>query len=205
MAVNFEKDPSEKKASSLSGDALTPLSRTAGTALKRGKDKSKDRTLKRKKPFSVRGLVVDLILLVILAGLCVGGVWGYRAVKELYAPTWDTRTVEFCVEIKNIDYDRADQLLPTLSDRGLWYSADVDGDLLGTVNDVRIVPSVTEDGRETMTLYLTVKTTAGYRKGEGYYIGTTRILAGEEGVFRAEGLIAEGKVVSLKDVSEVTQ
>ncbi len=203
MAVYFDKDPSEKKASSLSGDTLTPLSRTTETTAKRGKDRLKDRTLKRKKTFSVRGLVVDLILLLILAGICVGGVVGYHAVKELYAPTWDTRAIEFCVEIKNIDYDRADQLLPVLLDRGLWYSDDVDGDLLGTVNDVHIEASVTEDGRETMTLYLTVKTTAKYRKGEGYYVGSNRLLAGETGVFRAEGLIAEGKVISLKDVTEV--
>lgn len=203
MSINFDKDPSEKKASSLLGDALTPMSRTTGAAVKKGKDRPKDRTLKRRESFSLRGLAVDLILLLVLVGLCAGGVFGYRAVKELYAPTWETRTVEFCVEIKNIDYDRADQLLPALSDRGLWYSADVDGDLLGTVHDVRIVSSVTEDGREVMTLYLAVKTQADYRKGEGYYVGSTRLLAGETGVFRAEGLIAEGKVVSLKDVTEV--
>lgn len=205
MAMNVDRDPTEKKASSLSDDGLTPLSRTVGTTGKRGKEKQKDRTLKKTKPFSLRGLIVDAVLLVLIVGVGVGVWFGYRAAKEAYAPERQERQVEFSVEIKNIDYDRADQLLPSLAEHDLWYSAHVGGDRLGTVTDVRAVPTVTEDGRETMTLYLTVQTTASYRKGDGYYVGTTRLLAGETGVFRAEGMTAEGMVVSLKDLTEVAE
>ncbi len=204
MAVNFDKDPSERKASSLGSDQLPTLSRTAGTSGKRGREKQKDRTLHRATRPSPKGLVVDLVLFLLLVAMGVGVWFGYGAVKSLYAPDWTLRQVEFSVEIRNLDYDRADQLLPTLSDNALWYSSSVDGDKLGTVSDVRAVPSITEDGRETMTLYLTVRTEARYRKGEGYYVGTTRLLAGESGSFRAEGLAAEGMIISLKDVTEVT-
>lgn len=203
MADMYDRDPAEKKASSLSGDTLTSLSRTAGGGGKRGKDKNKDRTVKRARGMSVRGLVVDVILLLVIVGVGVGAWFGYHAVKDMYAPDWQIRQVEFCVEIRNVDYDRADQLLPSLSDHDLWYSSDVSGDRLGTVTDVRAVPTVTDDGRETMTLYLTVTTQAQYRKGEGYYVGSTRILAGESGMFRAEGLSAEGLVVSVQDTTEV--
>ncbi|MBQ9780446.1 MAG: hypothetical protein IJW00_11135 [Clostridia bacterium] len=204
MAEFFDREPADKKASSLSGDTLTPLSRTSGKAGKRGKkEKSKDRIFKGNRRTGIRGVVVDLVILLLLAGVGVGLWFGYTAVKDLYAPVWQSRNVEFCVEIKNIDYDRADQLLPALSGHDLWSSADVSGDRLGIVTDVRAVPVITEDGRETMTLYLTVRTEARYRKGEGYYADSTRLLAGESSIFRAEGLIAEGTVVSLKDLTEV--
>ncbi len=205
MAVNFDRDPTEKKASSLSDDGLTPLSRTVSVSGKRGKEKQKDQSLKKGKTLSLRGLIVDLVLLLVLVGVVVGGWLGYRAVKSAYAPDWQSRQVSFSVEIKNIDYDRADQLLPSLAGHDLWYSAHVSGDRLGVVKDVRAVPSVTEDGRETMTLYLTVETTVAYRAGVGYYVGTTRILAGETGVFRAQGMTAEGMVVSLTDLTEAAQ
>lgn len=204
MAVNYDRrDPAEIKASSLSGDTLTPLSRTAGNVSKRGKEK--DRTLPSGKKFSRRGFLVDLLVLLVLAGVIVGAWFGYGALQKLYTPVWETRQVEFCVEIGNIDYDRADQLLPTLTDRQLWSSDHVEGECLGIVSDVRAVPSVTEDNREIMTLYLTVTTQAKYRKGEGYFVGDTRLLAGETGIFRAESLSAEGMVVSVQDVTEVKE
>lgn len=204
MAMKHDdRETVERKVSSLSDDTLAPLSRTAGSAGRRGKNK-RERALPGKRRFSWRGLAVDLVLLLLIAGVGVGLWYGYGAVKEMYAPAWETRQVEFCVEIRNLDYDRADQLLPALSGHDIWYSSAADGDRLGTVSDVRAVPSVTEDGRETMTLYLTVSTQAEYRKGQGYYVGTTRLLAGESGEFRAEGLAAEGTLVSLQDLSEVT-
>ena len=54
-----------------------------------------------------------------------------------------------------------------------------------------------------MALYLTVTAEAKYREGQGYYVGSTRLLAGENGVFRTEGLITEGVIVSLQDLTEV--
>ena len=193
----------ERKVSSLPGDTLSPLSRTTGGTGKRKKDKKEKALPSRKGHFPWRSLVVDLLLLVILVSAGLGAWFGYRAAKAAYAPTWEVRDVEFCVEISNIDYDRSENLLPALKGHGLWFTAEVDGQYLGTVSGVDVVPTLTEDGKEVMTLYLTVKTQANYRKGQGYFVGNTRLLAGETEVFRAEGIVAEGTIVSLTDAKEV--
>lgn len=198
-----ERELNGYKASSLSDDTLQPIARTASGTKKRGRDKKNEVNLSARRKAARGGFVVDLVLLLLVALLSVGGWFGYRALKVLYTPVWDTRQVEFCVEIRNIDYDSADELLPTLEDHGLWYSDTAEGDYLGIVSDVRAVPTITEDGKETMTLYLTVRTQAKYSREQGYFVGSTRILAGETGIYRAEGMIAEGIVVSLDDVTEV--
>jgi len=201
MAMKHDdRDLTERKVSSLSDDTLTPLSHTS-SGLRKQKGK-KEKSLPGRRRFSGRGLVVDLALLLLLVGLGVGIWFGYGAVKEGYAPTWETRDVEFCVEIRDLDYDLANELLASLPNHGLWHTAAADGDYLGSVREVRAVLGVTEEGREIMTLYLTVYTQANYRKGEGYYVGKTRLLAGEMSMFRAEGMIAEGMLVSVKDLSE---
>ena len=71
-----ERELSERKASSLSGDTLTSLSRTSKGSGKSGKDK-KEKFLPGKRRFSLRGLLVDLALLLVLCGLGVGVWFGY--------------------------------------------------------------------------------------------------------------------------------
>lgn len=203
MSINHEnRDPYEGKASSLSSDTLPKLARLSGAQGKKNKESVTAKSKKR--GLFWRGFAVDMVLILLIVGVGVGVWMGYRAVKNAYEPAWETRWVEYSVEIRNIDYDRADQLLPALSDHGLWRGNQADGDYLGEVRDVRALPSVTEDGRETMTLYLTVAAETKYLRGEGYFMGDTRLLAGISGIFRAEGLLAEGTIVSLREMAEVT-
>ena len=61
-----------------------------------------------------------------------------------------------------------------------------------------------EDGANTLTLYLTVEASAHYREGKGYRMGVTTLLAGMEGSFRAEGMVAEGTVISMHEKSDET-
>lgn len=152
-------------------------------------------------------LTVDIILLAVLVGLIVGGVFAYRAVRELYAPTWETRDVVFCVEMEGIDpsmvkYGQDGR--PTFTGNPIWSSDRTDADLLGTVTDVRTVLVSWEDGHNTITLYLTVEAQAHYREGKGYRMGTTMLLAGSEGTFRVEGMIAEGMVISMHEKADET-
>ncbi len=203
MAMNHEKrEPAERKASSLPSDTLPRMARLSGSQGNKSRDKMSGKYGKR--GLFWRGVVVDAILLLLLIGVGVGVWMGYRAIKAAYEPVWEQRRVEYSVEIRNIDYDRADQLLPALADHGLWRGSDADGDYLGMVSDVRAVPSVTEEGRETMTLYLTVSAEAKYLRDKGYYMGDTRLLAGINEMFRAEGLLAEGTIVSMREIAEVT-
>ena len=75
--------------------------------------------------------------------------------------------------------------------------------MLGQISQLDSVPYTNEDGEGVLALYLTVTAEAKYREGQGYYVGSTRLLAGENGVFRTEGLITEGAIVSLQDLTEV--
>ena len=152
-------------------------------------------------------LLVDLVLLVLLIGLIVGSVFAYRAIRELYAPTWETRDVVYRVEMTGIDpamvkYGQDGRL--TMVGHPLWSSDRTDADFLGTVTDVRTVLVSGEDGNNTLNLYLTVEASASYREGKGYRMGVTMLLAGRSGTFLAEGLIAEGTVISMHEKSDET-
>ena len=46
---------------------------------------------------------------------------------------------------------------------------------------------------------MTVSVTAQYRNGEGYFVEDVRLLAGERAIYRANGLVAEGTMISLTD------
>ena len=166
-----------------------------------------------RKPNPVRGrrkwvtLVVDLILLVVLFGLVVGGVFAYRAIRDLYAPVWETREVVFCVKMEGIDpsmvkYGQDGR--STFTGNPIWSSDRTDADCLGTVTDVRTVLVSREDGYNTITMYLTVEATAHYREGKGYRMGATMLLAGDGGDFRVEGMIAEGVIISMHEKSGET-
>ena len=150
-------------------------------------------------------LLVDMVLLAVLFGAVAGGIFGYRAVREWYAPEWETRDVIFCVEMENIDPDAvkygADGR-PTMEGNGIWSSDRTDADLLGTVTEVRTVLVAKEDGTNTLTLYLTVEAGAYYREGKGYRMGETMLLAGSEGTYRLEGLTAAGTIVSMHEKAD---
>ncbi|MBE6585053.1 MAG: hypothetical protein E7645_00840 [Ruminococcaceae bacterium] len=194
------KEIAENKASSLLGDGLSSLTRNAGAYGKRGKG-HKETAVVGKKKFPWKSLIVDVILLVILCGVGVGAFWGYHTVKNMYMPTWQEKEIEFCVEIPDVEKGRANQLLSVLEGKKLWHSGQADGDTLGIISDAGYDPG-SEDN--VINLILTVKTTAEYRKGEGYYINSTRILAGETTELRTEGFVGEGVVLYVRDLSEAS-
>ena len=152
-------------------------------------------------------LLVDVVLLLVLAGLIVGAWLGFRAIRELYAPTWETRSVVYCVEIEGISPD-AVKYGPdgryVFENKGIWSSAYTDADFLGTVIQARTVLVAWDDGSNTVTLYVTVEAEAYYREGKGYRMGETMLLAGAEGDFRLEGMTAHGTIVSMHEKSEET-
>lgn len=166
-----------------------------------------------RKPDPVRGnrkwvtLVVDLILLAVLVGLAAGGVFAYRAIRDLYAPVWESRDVVFCVKMEGIDpsmvkYGQDGR--STFTGNPIWSSDRTDADLLGTVTDVRTVLVSREDGYNTITMYLTVEATAHYREGKGYRMGATMLLAGDSASYRVEGMVAEGSIISMHEKSMET-
>ena len=153
-------------------------------------------------------LLVDLVLLAVLAGIILGGIYGYRFLRELYAPTWETRDVVFCVEMSGIDPNMVkygQDGRPNFVNNSIWSSDQTDADCLGTVTDVRTVLVALEDGTNTLTLYLTVEAKAYYRTGKGYRMGETMLLAGTEGVYRLEGMSATGMVISMHEKGDETK
>lgn len=202
--ASFKRHSSDPKASSLADSAT--VHRPASPEGKESKGSGKV-GLKRPGNRGWVTLVVDLILLAVVIGLVIGGIFAYRAIREMYAPTWETREVVFCVEITGIDpamvkYGQDGR--PTMTGHPLWSSDRTDADCLGTVTDVRTVLVSGEDGANTLTLYLTVEASAHYREGKGYRMGVTTLLAGMEGSFRAEGMVAEGTVISMHEKSDET-
>ena len=190
-----------EKLSGLSADAhrdggVTHRPTKKANRSSRRNDRNDAREWKKREGF--RRLMVDTVLLLIIAALAVGGVWGYRALKEVYAPVWDETTVEFCIRIGGVDvasiYDEEGRSLFDQCD--VWHSDHAQGELWGTVVDVDAPP---EENGHTATLYLTVRSAALYRAGEGYYIGETHLLAGMKSTFRVRGIMAEGEVISLRE------
>ena len=149
-------------------------------------------------------LLVDLILLVLVVGLIVGGIFGYRAVRELYAPVWEVREVVFGVKMENIP----PELIKLTSDgryvmesKPMWSSENIDADMMGTVTALRTVLVSTEES-DTVTLYLQVEAKAYYREGKGYRMGETLLLAGAEGKYRLEGLTADGTIIFMHEKAD---
>ncbi|MBQ3507781.1 MAG: hypothetical protein IJA91_04450 [Clostridia bacterium] len=150
-------------------------------------------------------LLADLILLVLLVGLVLGGIFGYRALRDLYAPSWETREVVFCVVIEGVDPDMMEYGQggrPSMTDHPIWSSDKTDADQLGIVTDAVLV---TVDGINTFALHLTVEAEAYYREGKGYRMGETMLLAGTEGFFRMESMVAKGTIISMHEKSEETE
>ena len=196
----YDADP---KASSLTDSATAHRpTLSIGKPTKKGKSSLEQG---RRRGWST--LLVDIILLVILVGIVVSGVFTYRLVRELYAPTWETREVVFEVEMTGVDVDLVkygQDGRPTITGHALWSSDAADADLLGTVTDVRTVLVSGENGENTLNLYLTVAATAYYREGKGYRMGATMLLAGMKGTFMAQGLVAEGTLTSMHEAGDET-
>lgn len=202
--ASLKRIDTDPKASSLPDSATAH--RPASPASKSGKGDGK-RSMGRRGSRGWVTLAVDIILLLVIAGLVVGAVFAYRAIRELYAPTWETREVVFEVEMTGIDLDLVkygQDGRPTMTGHPLWSSDRSDADFLGTVTDVRTVLVSEAEGKNSLNLYLTVEATAHYREGKGYRMGVTMLLAGMKNTFMAEGLVAEGTVISMHEKSDET-
>lgn len=144
-------------------------------------------------------VVVDIILLVVIAGLIVGAWFGYRAVREVYAPTWEQKTVVFRVRIENVDVgmlDTNDQFIG----KPIWSSDRSNADQLGTVTASNKEAGTGDSQIQTIqTFILTVEANAYYLEGKGYRMGETMLLAGSEGTYRVEGLVAKGMIISMHE------
>ena len=146
---------------------------------------------------------VDLILLVVLVAVVVGGVLGYRAVKNAYAPAWEEKEIVFVVELSAID----EAILPDYwhAEAPLYTSNATDAAPLGYLMDrPEILPTsaTAEDGRVCKTVRLALHNKVSYREGQGYFCGNTRILAGLSGDLRIDGISGVGMITAVYEVDE---
>lgn len=197
MASFNRKNRDDRKAAGLSADQTLQSGGTADLSpdaaqMTRSADRSVMGRGKRRVWVSV---LVDVILLLVLAGLIVGGYFGYRAISRIYAPEWEQREVIFRVQFNDVDPAILEAQYQSLNGSQLWSSEHTDADLLGTVVGV----SEYEAGEP---LEITVKAKAYYREGQGYRMGSTMLLAGSEGVYRMNGLTAEGTIISMHEVRD---
>lgn len=197
MASFNRKNRDDRKAAGLSADQTLQSGGTADLSpdaaqMTRSADRSIMGRGKRRVWVSV---LVDVILLLVLAGLIVGGYFGYRAISRIYAPEWEQREVIFRVQFNDVDPAILEAQYQSLNGSQLWSSEHTDADLLGTVVGV----SEYEAGEP---LEITVKAKAYYREGQGYRMGSTMLLAGSEGVYRMNGLTAEGTIISMHEVKD---
>ena len=135
----MKRHDTDPKASSLSSAPATYTS-VAAEGKKARKGKMGKKAMGRSRSRIWVTLLVDLALLIVIAGLVIGGIFAYRAIRELYAPVWETREVVFEVEMKGVDPDMVkygQHGRPIIADRPLWSSDHADADLLGTVTDVQ--------------------------------------------------------------------
>ena len=129
--ASLKRIDADPKASSLPDSATAH--RPASPASKSGKGDGK-RSMGRRGSRGWVTLAVDIILLLVIAGLVVGAVFAYRAIRELYAPTWETREVVFEVEMTGIDLDLVkygQDGRPTMTGHPLWSSDRSDADFFG--------------------------------------------------------------------------
>ena len=146
-----------------------------------------------------RSIWVDVVLLVVLVGVIVGGVLGYRAAKNAYAPAWDERDIVFVVEFSCID----PAILPEFwhAEAPLYASDMADATPIGyLMYSPRISADAKNDGHVTVRMVLHAE--ARYRKGKGYYCGDMPILAGLSGDLRVDGISGNGMILEVYEADE---
>lgn len=163
---------------------------TAGFGAKNGREKN-------------LSWLVDVIILLLIVGVAAAVyVYVIRPVLRNHGEIWDEKKLVCTVELPDIDaslvsYDRDGTL--SVMGRDIWTSASADSGRIGLVKACVTTISVHEDGRQTVTLLLTVEADARFRSGEGYFAGDTRLLCGETRTFRLWGLTAEGSILTMRE------
>lgn len=146
-----------------------------------------------------RAIWVDIVLLVVLLAVIVGGALGYRAVKNVYAPAWSERNIVFVVEIPHVD----PTIVPNYwhAEAPMYVSDKIDAAPIGyLMYSPYILTDVENSGYVTVRLIMHVE--ARYRKGKGYYCGETPILAGLSADFRVDGISGNGMITAVYEADE---
>lgn len=190
--------PGGEKASGIEGLQTTAHK---GSASARWRDALEDR---RPRQGRARVWMVDILLLVAIAGLVVGGIFLYRYLRDTYAPSWDEEQVVYVLELPGVDpalLSSASSGDRVLVGKEIYASAREDADVLGTVQEVVRISD--GEASDSVTLYVTVTATVRYREGKGYWIGDTRLLCGKTYSIRVAGLETEGELLSLRTQDEL--
>ena len=151
---------------------------------------------------------LDILLILLVVGVAVGGYFTYRAIKKAYQPVYETRKIEFEIALVNVDRGMAETLQNNLQGDDIWYTDRTDGVRLGRIDEIRVAESSTSPYEnngitaEKVDVYLLVRADAQFRAGKGYYVSDVRILTGESSVFRVKGLVSEGYFVSVVDTTK---
>lgn len=212
MASVFKDQSSAEKASSLDTPQILDTQKEQKKKKKKeGKSRAFSGGSRSRLP-----LVADILLIVFIVGAVVGAFFGLRALKNAFTPLAEAKEVTFCVALADMPYD----MIPSNSDgscslvnNAIWYTDLDNGDKLGKVTDMDFEYVRKNEGDtagkdvDMVTVYLTVSATAIYRDstysdGAGYYMGSTRIAGGLKGVFRMNGLVSEGQIVSVTPVED---
>lgn len=178
------------------------ISIVGGESPSAGKKTARGEMTAERRPGYWRTVVADLVLLLLLAALCVGVIFGYRALKDIYDPEGEPCRMEFLIRVTDVDEQTVNTFLYDEDGNNLFENSEiyhtdrVDGDCLGIVKDVKVEPGSDPD-KATFTLYLTVTSDAEYREGEGYFVEDTQLLAGVTDQYRVHGMSFEGLVTSL--------
>ncbi len=202
MASSNSGDRQNRKASSLTEPAAAPSRRPTDAPAMPAKDNTDALQASTAQPVDHRGvkLAVDIILILVFVGLAVGGFFGYRALKKIYAPQWETREVTVILELTDVD----PAIVPRINSR--IYLDLTDGQtVLGTcvTGQPGIMPPDENGVASTNKYYrLVLKTTARYRAGAGYFVDDYPLLAGIGGTYRFSGGIAKGTILAVYEPGE---
>ncbi len=161
-------------------------------------------------------IIIDILLIVLLCGGIVGGVFGYRALKAAYTPVWEEREMIYCVELLCVD---AEALPPYWNVHAPAYASDAaDAAPIGYLVDVSHMTTLpgssskidfsgsAETGTASEPTYksvgLVLRTTARYRAGEGYLCGDFSLLAGVSFDIRVDGISTPCMITSVYEEEE---
>ncbi len=202
-SVNDQKKHTEsenkaRKASSLtpreteSGEEKRSRNRAGGNGEKAGALRDRGKGV----------IIADILLVFLLILLVGGGIFGYRALKNAYAPQWETREVIFLVEIPHMD----DAIVPDSWNQGAnaYLSDRADALPVATLYDVPYILSSKTQSEEApyKTVRIALKASARYRETMGYYCGELHLLAGTSLTLRVDKISASGVVVAVYELSE---
>ncbi len=152
---------------------------------------------------------VDLVLWCVIIGLCVGGYFGYAALKKVYAPAWEEKSFVYVVEMPAVDI----RFIPQIGENwgtAVYISDDPDAKPIG---ELKVAPEILppEDPalrnthrkiRLTIVAGMSKDFKAEYREDMGFSANGVSIYAGMSGTFRISGLTAKGTILSLWEYDE---